>query len=297
MLDFQPTDKEIFILAVSTGLQNRCIFTNLELTESEQTYWDAYLAWQKETYPEDSKPPSSFCNQERKLLRFLQAHHWVNQKVYDDYHIFLDWESKLPNLNELRPDVIKVLNSGAMYTLGRDKWYRPIIHFNINVVKNIVPDEQARIDLTDAVEVFLTHLLKNHMLPSKVEQWCIIIDLDGCGWTELPVRATSGFMGAAQRNFRGRNWRSYVLNSGFVIRNSYGAFSYCMDEFTGQKVELLGNDYKTFLPTVSDADQLEQRFGGQLPNKTECFWPPENLNKGESMTMAEGLEKLGVTID
>jgi hypothetical protein len=37
---------------------------------------------------------------------------------------------------------------------------------------------------------------------------------------------------------------------------------------------LLGSNYKTVLPTLIDADQLEMRFGGNAENKIGGFHPP-----------------------
>ena len=51
----------------------------------------------------------------------------------------------------------------------------------------------------------------------------------------------------------------------------------------------MGNDYKEQLATLIDKGNLEARFGGDLPDKTENFFPPD-LNRdttGKMLTAKE----------
>lgn len=48
-----------------------------------------------------------------------------------------------------------------------------------------------------------------------------------------------------------------------------------VDEFTKQKLLIFGDDYKKDLHELVDVKDLEVKYGGQLPNKTDNFWPPQ----------------------
>lgn len=64
-----------------------------------------------------------------------------------------------------------------------------------------------------------------------------------------------------------------------------------LDEFTAQKVNVLGSDYKTKLPAFVQVDQLEMRFGGIIPDIKDNFFPPEmTMDSEKMMTMAEYME-------
>ena len=69
----------------------------------------------------------------------------------------------------------------------------------------------------------------------------------------------------------------------------------CLDEFTAQKLNMLGSDYKKKLPEFIPAEQLEERFGGKLPNKTAPFFPPDMSIEGVEMITRAEFDKLNGT--
>lgn len=60
-----------------------------------------------------------------------------------------------------------------------------------------------------------------------------------------------------------------------MLRGMWGTFRKLVDEFTANKVIMYGTDYKTKLPEFIQVDQLEQKFGGILPDKESNFFPPD----------------------
>lgn len=57
-------------------------------------------------------------------------------------------------------------------------------------------------------------------------------------------------------------------------------FSSMLDASQQQKVALLGSDYKEVLGKLIDKEFLEQKYGGNHPNKTSNFFPPDLTPKG-----------------
>lgn len=112
-------------------------------------------------------------------------------------------------------------------------------------------------------------------IPGKVENWLIIMDLDGVGFSEIPVTAMRKILGRVQNHFRGRANRCYILNAGWVIQTSWYMFSGMLEPTSAAKLQLLGTDYKEVLVELIGKEKLEERFGGTQPNKTSQFFPPD----------------------
>jgi hypothetical protein len=60
-----------------------------------------------------------------------------------------------------------------------------------------------------------------------------------------------------QRNYRGRMFRMYLLNMHWLLRGLWAVISKMIDEFTLQKMHLLGYDFKAELLKVIPEDHLE----------------------------------------
>lgn len=70
------------------------------------------------------------------------------------------------------------------------------------------------------------------MIPGKAESTVTIIDLNGVSMTQIPVNALKKFLQSSQTNFRGRSFKTFILNANMLIRGSFGIFKAMMDEFT-----------------------------------------------------------------
>ena len=80
-----------------------------------------------------------------------------------------------------------------------------------------------------------------------------------------------------------------MLNTGYVLQASFYLITNFLDELSVQKIALLGSNYKTILPTLIDADQLEKRFGGNAEDKIGDFHPPFTSEKEQLISREEAL--------
>jgi hypothetical protein len=55
------------------------------------------------------------------------------------------------------------------------------------------------------LDCYLRFAIEHLMVPSRVEQWNIIIDLNGVGWTELYVKFLGKLIKNSQNRYRGRS--------------------------------------------------------------------------------------------
>ena len=68
-----------------------------------------------------------------------------------------------------------------------------------------------------------------------------------------------------------------------IVRGSFSIVKAMLDEFSASKIHMLGSDYKKQLLEYIDAENLEKRFGGNVPDKTSHFFPPDFSQKGQTM--------------
>jgi len=124
------------------------------------------------------------------------------------------------------------------------------------------------------------------MHAGSVENFVMIVDLKDVGLTSLPMGKVKGIITSGQRNFRGRLFRQFTLNSGWVIRQAWKIVSSVVDEFTAQKMNVVKEkETLKVLTEHIDPECIEEKFGGKLPNILQGkFFPPDmNLPSGEPL--------------
>ena len=62
-------------------------------------------------------------------------------------------------------------------------------------------------------------------------------------------------------------FRLYAINCHWLLRGLWKIASKMVDEFTLQKMHLLGYDFKKELLELIPADNLEAKYGGNAPDK------------------------------
>jgi|APSaa5957512535_1039671.scaffolds.fasta_scaffold629691_1 hypothetical protein len=79
------------------------------------------------------------------------------------------------------------------------------------------------------------------------------------------------FVGAMNRNFRGRLFRLIVVNTPAVIRGVWTIIYNWLDKFIQQKITVTDEPSNALLPYIDEND-LEEKYGGKAPERT-VFWP------------------------
>lgn len=78
-----------------------------------------------------------------------------------------------------------------------------------------------------------------------------------------------------QKNYRGRLFRFFAVNTHWLLRGLWTIATKIVDEFTLTKMKYLGNNFHEEVHKVIDPENLEEKYGGKLPNKEKDFFPPE----------------------
>lgn len=122
-----------------------------------------------------------------------------------------------------------VIKSGFLYVSGRDFKHRPILILN---VRKIVDVEYPIEVIGQATAFFCDFVVKKLLVPGKIENWIMLIDLKDVGMTSLPVKKVQSIVGLTQKHFGGRLFRQFLVNMGFMMRKSSSIFLNFVDDIT-----------------------------------------------------------------
>ena len=123
-----------------------------------------------------------------------------------------------------------LIKNGFMYFFKRDKFLRPIVIVNVAKIKNFTGDELE--GLVPTVSYLMTYVIQKALIPGKAETMVTIIDLNGVSMTQIPVKALKKVLQSSQTNFRGRSYKTFILNANMLIRGSFGIIKAMIDEFS-----------------------------------------------------------------
>ena len=160
-----------------------------------------------------------------------------------------------------------------MYVYNRDKSHRPILILNVKRILDTDIEEEILLKYT---LYWLEHVISKGMVSGHVENFFVLLDCDDVGVTEIPKAKLKAMVGVIQSNYRGRLFRLFAINVPIMLRAAWKLFKGWVDPFTAAKMHCRGGlkKYKDDLLEYVDRSNLEEKYGGELPNKTSGFYPP-----------------------
>jgi hypothetical protein len=78
-----------------------------------------------------------------------------------------------------------------------------------------------------------------------------------------------------QNNYRARLFKGYVLNAPWTFSAVWTVAKGFLEETTTMKISITSSSTDSKMKSHINAEQLEQKYGGEMPNLVE-FWPPVN---------------------
>ena len=129
--------------------------------------------------------------------------------------------------------------------------------------------------LVNMANFLLLYIIEYAMVPGAIESWVAIFDMKDVGVTDIPQDRIQPLVRAMTKNFRGRLFRFYGLDVAFVTRQLWKVAHKFVDEFTNKKLLIYGDDYQEDLKEMIDPENFEQRYGGNMPDITSNFFPPQ----------------------
>lgn len=175
------------------------------------------------------------------------------------------------NVTDIKP-FEKDLNAGWLYALKRDKSMRPVIIVNVRGLINSRVTIEHLVAVTD---YFLHYVIVKGMVPGKIENWTAIFDMRDVGVTELPSKHIRELINSMSVNYCGRMFKFFATDCNWLVRSMMWTVHQFVDEFTKRKLLTFSDNYREAMHEIVSVDNLEEKYGGKLPTKTDNFWPPQ----------------------
>ena len=197
------------------------------------------------------------------IFRQLQGSDFDIEKSFDEIRKEIIFKNeKLPI--ELNDDFINIFNSGCIYIHGRDNAYRPLIIFNPGMFNSL---QQSKETWSKFGIYLLEFLVNKCLVPSRVENWNIIVDFGSLNMTDIPYTLKdifSSFKGI----YRCRLYKLYLLNMNFIFNFVWNIVKMIMGptlEAKACNVDANDGSYDKLFQCINRS-QVEKKYGGTAEN-------------------------------
>ena len=168
----------------------------------------------------------------------------------------------------------EIFNTGCIYIHGRDNAYRPLIIFNPGMLNSL----NQPIEIWKSFGIFLMEFLVNKCLvPSRVENWNIIVDFSTLSMANIPYPLKDIFS-IFKGIYRCRLYKVYLLNMNFVFSMVWNVVKMIMGsnlEAKACKVDSNDGQYDLLFQIINRS-QVEKKYGGTAEDlKPGEYYPPK----------------------
>ena len=235
-----PDRKDCFALDDKTKNDRRVYFGWENMTVYEQEGVENLKKFIQESGVGD--PPPYFT--ERDWLKWIQASFYDVAKAGPKLLKHIEWaRESSPENPRLTQNALKLLQSGAFYIHGRDKYFRPLFVMDGALMGNLAKKQPELVTpeaFTELFVFYMNYCRKVLFLPGQVEQWITICDLNNMGVTAIPRKQLLAIGELCQSNFLYFLFRSFYVHVGWGQRQLYKALGPFIDPETKLKIQLFG---------------------------------------------------------
>mmetsp|Transcript_64606 Transcript_64606/g.199965 ORF Transcript_64606/g.199965 Transcript_64606/m.199965 type:complete len:487 (-) Transcript_64606:173-1633(-) len=247
------------------GDKERKIYCNVEVTETER---DQLRQLQEEVrnrgmtfMPSIAVMASRFLSRARgdphKAVKLMTATNEWRQEFF----------GKGPVTDA---DVIEDFKHGIVYFTGRDCALRP----TIVVRAKRIPQQwyqEKRIDKLIRILIFcMEYMIRYMLVPGRIENNCLIVDLKGLTFNQVPISALSEIYKVMSHHYIGRVYRFYICNMPSALSLVAGMAKSLLTDRQKQKLVMVSEPKK--LREEFALHQLERDLGGSR-QPAEQFLP------------------------
>lgn len=262
---FVPT-QEMVISHFKNGDKERKIYCNMELEKDEQENL-------KKLQEEALKSEIEFLPSIVIMAgRFLSRARGDPQKAISLMQATQEWRLEYFGAGPVADtEVIENLKTGVVYFCGRDKGMRPTIVCRASRIPNEwYRDKKAGLEKLIRTLIFcMEYMIRYMVVPGRIENNCLIVDLTGLGITGVPFSVLKEIYAVMSSHYIGRVFRFYVVNMSSTLSTIAGWVKGLLTDRQRQKICLLDNLKE--LHQDFALHQLETDLGGTRPILTEFF--------------------------
>eukprot|EP00442_Polarella_glacialis_P011851 CAMPEP_0115150674 /NCGR_PEP_ID=MMETSP0227-20121206/65175_1 /TAXON_ID=89957 /ORGANISM="Polarella glacialis, Strain CCMP 1383" /LENGTH=267 /DNA_ID=CAMNT_0002561075 /DNA_START=52 /DNA_END=852 /DNA_ORIENTATION=- len=205
---FEPQD-DMKISHFKNGDKERKIYCNLDLGEEEKAN---VAALQEQAKKEGLEfLPSVIIMAGRFLSRARGDPHKAIKLMQATQEWRLDYFKAGPVYDS---EVLENLKLGVVYFCGRDFGMRPTLVCRANrIPADWHKDKKAGTDKLIRTLIFsMEYMIRYMLVPGRIENNCLIVDLKGLGISGIPMSALHHIYSIMSHHYIGRVFRFYVIN-------------------------------------------------------------------------------------
>ncbi|CAD8132266.1 unnamed protein product [Paramecium pentaurelia] len=221
-------------------------------------------------------------------LKFCYSGNFDIEMAFQTLINYLKWKQN-PDYQQLTSAGEDILKKGVVFSLGRDKQFRPLIFIQVSKISTNI--EQLP-PILNAMCVLLNYIQKFMLIPYYVEKWRIIVDLNDISLFRLPHQIIKQIIDVTQSNYTASLEQLHLLNPPFILVAAWKLVEKLMHPETAKKIQFCKDP--SYLQEYINEDQLMLKYKGTLPNIT-CLWPIINTYKGMAesihMQLADSAQK------
>ncbi|CAD8054470.1 unnamed protein product [Paramecium sonneborni] len=200
---------------------------------------------------------------------------------------YLKWKED-PDYQILTQAGEEILKKGVIFSLGRDKQFRPLIFIQVSKISTNI--EQLP-PILNAMCVLLNYIQKFMLVPYYVEKWRIIVDLNDISIFRLPHQIIKQIIDVTQSNYTASLEQLHLLNPPFFLVAAWKLVERLMQPETAKKIQFCKDP--SYLQEYINEDQLMLKYKGTLPN-TVNLWPIINTYRGMGESIHRNMIESGI---
>eukprot|EP00933_Yihiella_yeosuensis_P068018 TRINITY_DN7324_c0_g1_i2.p1 TRINITY_DN7324_c0_g1~~TRINITY_DN7324_c0_g1_i2.p1 ORF type:complete len:519 (-),score=142.40 TRINITY_DN7324_c0_g1_i2:170-1561(-) len=263
---FVPED-DMVVSIFKSGDKERKIYCNIELFDEEK---EALASLQEEC----KKQGLDFCPSIVIMAgRFLSRARGDPHKAIALMQATQEWRLDYFKAGPVSDtEVMEHLKHGVVYFCGRDFGMRPtLVCRALRIPNDWYKDKKAGLDKLIRTLIFcMEYMIRYMVVPGKIENNCLIVDLKGLGITGVPFSVLKEIYSVMSSHYIGRVFRFYVVNMSSTLSTIAGWAKALLTDRQKQKLCFL--DDVNELKQDFALNQLEEDLGGTMPI-AKTFFP------------------------
>ena len=129
-------------------------------------------------------------------------------------------------------------------------------------------------DFLDSIDAIAWYTFAHAIVPGQVETYTTILDFKDLALYEWPVAQLLYMVKRMKASYKLRGNKIFAVNVHWLISAASQVIFTFLPAHISEKIFIVKTNGSKDLLKFIDADHLEQKYGGTLPNKETDFFPP-----------------------
>ncbi|CAK60467.1 unnamed protein product (macronuclear) [Paramecium tetraurelia] len=211
-------------------------------------------------------------------LKFCYSGNFDIEMAFQTLMRYLKWkeDSDYQVLTQAGEDILK---KGIVFSLGRDKQFRPLIFIQVSKIRTIATNSQCYMC---SFKSYIKNLCQCLTMWRNGElQWIqmisVFLDYHTKQKFVYTIQIIKKIIDVTQSNYTASLEQLHLLNPPFVLVAAWKLVEKLMHPETAKKIQFCKDP--SYLQEYINEDQLMLKYKGTLPNFT-CLWPIINTFRG-----------------